>query len=54
MKNWVNPEIEILDMICNVYNTRCSKVYDNARVEQNGSCFGLSDREAVDKIEKND
>lgn len=54
MKNWVNPEVEILDMTCNVYNTRCSQVYDNARVEQNGSYFGLSDREAVDKIEKID
>lgn len=52
MKNWVNPEVEILDMACSVYSTGYSQVYDYARAEQNGSClFGLSDREVVDKID---
>lgn len=36
MKNWVNPEVEALDMTCTEYGNKLSQSFDEVRVDQNG------------------
>lgn len=37
MKNWVNPEVEALDMTCTEYGARHSQSYDEVRIDQNNT-----------------
>lgn len=48
MKNWINPEVEALDMTCTEYGAKFSQAYDDVRVDQNGQYwFSFSSGEVV-------
>ncbi|MBD5089927.1 MAG: hypothetical protein HDT30_14165 [Clostridiales bacterium] len=48
MKNWVEPEVEALDMACTKYSGKSSQSYDDVRADQNGMYwFSFNSEEGV-------